>query len=538
MTIPDEIGQLRAEWALVNQEDPAALKKWFLKYPYINSPIQAMIMQTGLDLARRIKQKAGLRGKMPKNLPPPHKRRISTLTPADIPENWDSKEWLAKAYVKYTARELMEAIGISRRTLYKKYIKYGIKMAHRKTYNPYCNKQWIHEHYVKKQLTQVECAELAGISFRTFARWLIKFDIPARDNIEAFTKDPAKIWVRKLRQDLRKQPTIKKVYRQHNTVHVRFRNYFWESYGPDIQIDIPVFYKISKDDARVEKVPTVIKQFESGIGENEYPAHIIIPKKEWENAKFIERRLALHEFARQIVIRGWIWPFYPQYVIDRELEKLKNSNISEHLTDGIYYTLQYKKHIPGLRILEHFFGLSELYNVLSRPRHAVRYLNILSNRNATFDTHNLFRIVMGHTKYKSINSTFYWLLFKNMGIKGRIMDLTPNYGSRALATAMHGGTYVTEPNPLMNHAIDLGFSDFVGLNYEVDDGSGTFDLVILDDDMCADNIERIFEYAGRAKCLMAFVGSWRRAEFQNKYKPRHVIRVIRRIGSIDYLFVW
>jgi hypothetical protein len=301
--------------------------------------------------------------------------------------------------------------------------------------------------------------------------------------------------------------------------------------------------------ARVERVPEVINQYESSLGGNEYPAHIIIPRKQWQEASFIEQRLAVHEFARQIVTRGWIWPSYPDHVITEELQRLQNLNQAKYMLKGGIFNAFPPYGIyppPGRRLLEHFFDISELWDIVSSPRWTLVCLNALTKKKKIpYHTHNFFRITTEvMPQYSKQTPTtqdpgLYAILFKRLGIRGRVLDLSPNQGSRALGCALSGLVYSTEQNDKMDTAIDRGFCEFTGLRYEQHDGSPA-DLVILDNDLRDCSIQRALSYAKQAKKIMVFVPRSKKNEYIAKYKPASVISIKAKLyrQTPDFYFIW
>jgi len=299
--------------------------------------------------------------------------------------------------------------------------------------------------------------------------------------------------------------------------------------------------------AGVENVPQVIDQYESDLGGDKHKAHIIIPTKQWEKSTFIEQRLAVHEFARQITRRGWIWPTYPDSVIERELKRIQKANPAKYMNKGVFTIFPpYGRYPPpGRRLLEHFFDLSELWEVLSSPRWTMIGLNQLTKKKVVYDTHNFFRAMMVHmpTFSKKVpvvtDPGFYSVLFKRLGIRGRVLDLSPNHGSRALACAINGLVYSTEPNVKIDLAINRGFSDFTGLKYEQHDGSPA-DLVILDNDLRDCSIRHALTYAKQARRIIVFVPQHKKFALAAKYKPESMIPVKSKIyiKTPDYLFLW
>ncbi len=528
-----EIADYKSKWDLVDKNDLDAVRNWFLEHPFIDTPIHAMIMDYNMDKVRKLKQKVGLGGKMPKNLPPVGKKMIPTKI--EVPEDWDNAEWLSKAYAKHHITDIARSVGLNRISIWIRLKKYGIKPGRK--LHPCCNKQWLHKHYVEKRMTQHQCAKKAGVSLQTFARWLVLFKIPVRNCRESASgKSKFRIWIRRLQYDLSKQMIVHETKFKDNILWVRYYDYLFETYGeaiPDIPPSTPRYHQISEEESRITKIPEVVRQYESDMGEDNYPAHITISKPQWVKATIMERRLAVHEFARQMIQRGWIWPYHPTKVLERELENFKIRCRNSKFTGNTYNTRRY-----GMKILEHYFGLQELYGILARPRYTIGALNSISNKYLEHNTHNVFIHAMMISRFKITGPYYYYTIFKKLNIKGKILDLAPNNGNRALAAAEYGLKYYTKPNKFMDNAINLGFSDLTGLDYRVDDGSEKFDIVILDNDYRKADMLELFKHANRSKCLIAYVKRTERMEYESLFKPRYVLEMVRAPTTTDFLFVW
>ena len=550
----EEIKALRREWARIDKKDPKALYKYFINNSHLKTSEIAIIAESGLQYVRDLKTSAGLGGKKPKHNPPiKAQRKIYTLK---APENWDPKnwdmEWLKTVACHYSVREIANAINVYYVTLFGKLKKYGIKIRSKKqstrSKNQLCNKQWVYKHYVEQKLSHRECAKLAGVSYQTFGRWLARFEIPSRTILETRAKHPAKMWARKLFLDLSKQPTVRKVYIRSDHIHVRFKNYYWETYyTKEGMWDSEKSFCVNAKSSTCKNVPLVIPEYETDLlEENKYRAHIIIQPKQWAKASFIEKRLAIHEFARQIVTRGWIWPYHPECILEQEYQKLKTFNPKSYMPKGKLTVTEW--HI-GRKLIENYFDLSELWDIIRSPRWAVKTLNTMTEVDRIkFNTSNFIRFqkttiktqrLLSHQQFpRLISPRFYTTLFSQLGAK-KVLDITPNHGSRALGCAIGDMIYVTEPHKKTEKAIELGLLDMTGLKYEQNDGS-MVDLVIYDNDLRKCSVEEAFKYAGQTKKLVVYVPSRFKKKYMEIYKPKSIIPILNcRLSKIpDFYFVW
>lgn len=547
----DDVAELRKQFAKVDVHDPTSIQKWFAEHPYLTTSDHARIADRSALWVRRIKRRANIKGRMPANLPKStQKKAVDTLI---VPDNWDCKEWLEEAVKHHTILAIARATGLSNRSIHRRLKRYNVKSRGKKVNqpkNPCFNHAWCYERYVTRGWTQKQCAEAAGICQQTFSNWLNALEIPVRNKHEYWSDhEKPKIWLRKVIHNLKDQDIVRKVFLRKDHIHVRFMNFFWESYYIDEPKNlkyIPHSYLLTKEDAVLENVPPTVIEYESEIDQY-YPAHITIRKKDWKNASFLERRLALHEFAWAINRRGWIWPKYPQYVIENELDRLQNSNPAKFMSKGVFtaHPRYGSKETAGFRIIEHFFGLEELWEaVFKSPRRTVRRLNDLCSRKVQVNFHNLIKVACFYNadpswRIKVFDPGMYSWLFHRLGFKGTVLDLYPNYGHRAMACAIAGMKYMTIPTPQFQKAIDEGFADFIGLDYEPYDGRNV-DIVLSDDDFKHTDISKAMEYADKTNHLIHFVERNKKGITESKYKPQSIIQVktnIRRTRP-DYLFIF
>jgi len=545
----EELLELRAEFNRIDLSDQKSVRQWFDSHQHLSRNDLAQIAGKSKYWVAKLAKFAGLKQATPKNTPPPHRRKIIHI---EVPENWD-REWLEKTLQLHGFRAIATATGLHRTTILKKIKKWGIKFPTR-TKHPCRNKRWVYDHYVVKGLSQRQCAELAGISPQTFSNWLNEFLIPIRRYgcyIPLF-------WVRKLIYDLERLDVVSKVdYRpnKENQIHVKFKHSRWETYYPNRKGSKRRYsHNIVRADGRLKKIPSIVYQYESDItGTNQYSAHIVISRKQWTEASLLEQRIAIHRFCLRIVERGWVWPTHPTKVIEEDFKAAQKEIESSYFKKGkftIYGTLGCKP--PTCRkLLEHFFDLSELWEILQNPKTTLAILNKLGSLKIPFDTHNMLRVLITNkmgmktqegyleTPVKMPDPMVYVYIFKRLSISGRVLDLTPGHGSKAVAAGIAGVQYHTKQDPIIQQAIDLGFGDFVGLDYGAYDGS-MVDWTICDNNFVSTtDISQVATILHNTRNLLIFVRSKDRKSVQARLKPKAVIPIKTGYSQkIDYLFLY
>ena len=555
-TYSDDLQELSRKFSFVDKQDPIALQRWFETYLYLSTNDHAQIADRSTSYIRRLKKLAGINGKMPANLPVPKSR--SRVVNIIVPDDWDNPVWLQQMIRIYSSIEIAKAVGIDTSNICRKLQKYGITdRLGTKPRNKCCTRDWCIEHYVNQGLTQIKCAELAGIGQQTFSNWLNRFKIPVRTSRETQkSHTDVRLWVRELLHKLKQQPTVRKVFLRKDHIHVRFINYFWETYYVDHRPlkngeRPPLSYIITKKDASLIKVPQVRPEFETSLLNTDHSCHITINRQELNQASFMERRMAIHEYCRQFTQREWLWPEYPDNILRAEWDKMRDYKEVKYLkSDGFTSFAHHgNKPAPGRRIIEHFFDLSEFIEVFRSPRMTMKILNLLLKReDLAFNVHNFLRIFScdsavnipaKYPKFRLSDPVVYAVIFERLGIRGTVFDVTPGFGNRAIACALKGLKYTTIPDERFKLALSKGFVEFTGLKYEEYNGQ-EIDLLLYDNNFSEADIPKILKYTDRAKHMMIFVPHSQKLKTQAKYKPESIIKIRTRWfqKAPDYLFLY
>ena len=559
MTYSDDLLELRRKFETVDQENPKAIRRWFESQPHLSTNDHAQITDTSIYYIRKLRAKVGIRGKTPAHIPKSAAvPKIVNITP---PEDWDNPEWLGKVAGVYSLQRVAEACGVSKRTILRRLDKYGItKRITTFSKNKNCTWDWCNKYYTELGWNQSRCAKKAGICQQTFAKWLNHFKIPVRTSRETQKgHTQVQLWVRELFEKLQAQPTVRKVYLRKDHIHVRFMDYFWETYYVTLPPGRrpPLSYIITKEDARLIKVPPVVPEYESDMLEEIYDEdgiiqtpHIIINRKDLSKASLIEKRLAVHEYCRQITRRQWMWPEHPDHILLEEWTKLRGFKPSKYMYDGMFsvFARSGKKPAPGRRIIEHFFDVQEFGEVFRSPRLVMRILNeMVDRKDLLFNFHNALRIFscgavtmpQRYPKFRMSDPAAYAVIFQRLGVKGKILDLTPGFGNRAIASALECLEYYTIPDDRFQKALDKGFADFVELDYHEWNGEKV-DVLLYDNNFDAPDMKKVLKYLKHAKRMMVFVPYSLKLDYQVKYKPKSVIKLKTRWFQKvpDYIFIW
>lgn len=534
----------------VDTKDPVSLQKWFAKHPYLSVIDHAIVAQCSVWNIQNLKRRAKLTGSLPKT--PVKSKARKAIRSLVVPENWNTKEWLEENIKKYSAIDIAIAAGVSDTWVGILCKQYGIKIPARRHHNPCYTREWVYEHYVVRRMTQEQCAQLAGICTQAFGAWLAKFQIPSRsvsnyNNIHWDIDEADFAWVKKIFYELHQQDIVRKVKVKTDHFHVRFRDYSWETYyfkgEPPRKTRC---YQVTKDMMTLRKLPEISLEYETELDGTSYPAHIIIKPNQWKKASFLEKRLALHEMTRTINRRGWVPLDFPQRILEEDLEKYRWVNPAKYLNGDVFDAFPQIGSSPGYSILYHFFGLEEFWDkFLFSPKRVMNVLNKIAESTNDITTREIIRMACVHyskpydLNMRTFDSRVYSIILQRLGIRGAVLDLHPAFGQKAMACALAGVKYLTPPDERFQRAIDAGFADFIGLNYEVYDG-GPVDLIINDKNFGDISLQDALQYASQTKNMLHFVKRTEKSQILGKVKPTRTIKIRAEMfrKSPDYLFLF
>lgn len=539
----------------LNPKDIPGLKKFFQTYGHLSTNDQAQISNLSADSIRRLRKRAGIAPKVTTARPPLTIRQqsIPSVTP---PPDWrHDRAWLEKMVKIYSVSQIARMVERSRALLMQILAKHGIKGKTLKeatrSKNKHCTHAWCYKHYVQLALSQQQCANLAGISQQVFSVWLNLFKITVRDQQQTeLGRTVITLWEKDFIAKLRQNSTVRRVFVREGYIHVRYMNYFWENYYTRAVAYVKrpyTYFAITEENTRINKVPLVYHEYGVDIeGKPLHPAHICLSRPDLKKATLVEQRLAIHEYARQIITRGWIQPSFPPEVLQEDYDKISNTLVDRYINNEGYTAFPKfgTKVASGRKLMMHFFDFSPFWSILARPQKVIRYLNFLAQKSVKFNLYNLLMVVAsGQNILPSRmipnlpSPAIYTAIFKHLKLQGTLLDINVGFGNRAVAAASAGLKYTTA-DPKFSFALERGFPLFTGLDYEPYSNQQV-DIAIYDNGFKMPDMEKVLPYLGVTKKLLVFCAHAHLQEML-KYKPQTAIKVrVRYLRKTpDYLFVW
>ncbi len=179
----EDLHDLRAKFKKVNTRDAASLRAWFLAHPYLTASDMRRVTDMSAKTIFRWRKKAGVNRVAKRYVPQPRPCQARVVIPV-VPAGVDKLAWAIANYDKYSMKTVATAIGHDRPGLLRKFRRMGIRLRgvceSVKSVNPCYNKAWVVEHYIRQELTALECSKLANVALYTFAGWLNRFKIRIR----------------------------------------------------------------------------------------------------------------------------------------------------------------------------------------------------------------------------------------------------------------------------------------------------------------------------------------------------------------------
>jgi hypothetical protein len=271
--------------------------------------------------------------------------------------------------------------------------------------------------------------------------------------------------------------------------------------------------------------------------------HKVINRKQFKNASFIDRRLAIQRMFLEVLRTRDHPDHYPEDILRQSYHLLTKHSLNTFLSKGgvrFSTSIIRQMTLAWRRLIEHFFKPS---SGLTKGM-LWRGINIVCNQ--VFTPISVARIRWKATKQLSVgiyNPLAYAALLQRLQVKGNVIDLNPGFGHKAIACALLGLRYITPACPEMARAVELGILDMIGLDYQILDDQQA-DLLISDDNFHRFVLPTDRELLRRAKKMVAFAPGVDKIALVHKYKPTSLIKIFCKFklvaGKIspDFVMVW
>lgn len=358
----------------------------------------------------------------------------------------------------------------------------------------------------------------------------------------------SQIWIRRLIYELTRQPIVVDVADRVKYLKVTYQTgvieRYWYGCGEPRQGDIVLTMANSK----INKPLKPVRQFEADLlsQNNDYDHHWSISRKTIKTASLLDKFLLANRLALVLTKVGYNGKHHPT-TLATCWDQLQKVNKLQCFNNSIFSVKALPTSLAWLArpLVEHFFDLSfeghiSFKEAFRRPRLLYTALrSLLLAQRARFTTANFYRTLSNkRVGPRLTHPLLYVSILAKMNIKGAVLDLHPDYGSKALACAILGLPYRTYQNGHFDHALANGFGNYIGLKHARYQEGEPIDVVIADNNFKAVDYESALAEAASAKCLISYVPVHRYAEVEQQYKPKLSIKLMRRPAAADYILLW
>lgn len=448
--------------------------------------------------------------------------KVQTLTVyapvAIVPENWCNRDWLSRMHDGHTVSQLSIILKLPSKRLIKILRGFGIKpRKHPGSVHPYCTKEWLIEQ-MAAGLGVTAMAAKAKVSSYTINKWLYRHKI--REEPE---------WIAVISSVLKLFPIVWTAsYRsKSDDLAVRFKDSSVEYLGirPKSEVDEadrPRYTQFVPQKLEVRYQPVITPQYEDHFSTLYNPIAISrIPAKANELEKLIARHIFLKAYYDNASCDGFVR--HPRSVLEHSKNRLLTLAATTKLSyrQGKLYTGFLES--ACWRVLEYYIDFFALGGSHCSPDMAA-----IACRKIPVEKLNTTRFIRKLTASLTawINPIFLATVFKELGIKGRVLDLWPQNGTKALACWLAGLEYCTPPSNVIDRAAERGFFEFLGLKYSTYDGEQV-DLVLADKLGKHGYTDFHMRHMDKGRHTMIVCGADEVAKMQDKYTVKRVIPIDR-----------
>ncbi len=335
---------------------------------------------------------------------------------------------------------------------------------------------------------------------------------------------------------MRQSSLVEKIKVRRDWIAVWFETGLMERWTFDIPDDPPRYRRLPPDSELIKKDIEILDEDPQGFdaifsdGTQEVDNFLVRPE-DIAMGGFVDRRLLVHKIVYRLLSEGWYQPSFNPDRVKADWERLKDVRTKSVIVSRSFIRMsgQMGKRNVGNMVWAHYFnlgaytrGIHALRECYDEPKLICRAVEKLIRRKMKITRSTLLYAILslsfhsfrGKKKQKRIGPFgfrphVYCDIFEKVMMvkKPVILDMTPDLGSKAMATAMMNGVYgFPSDNKVMARSKD--FEKFSGCSM-LPGFNGTADLGIIGGIEClssADDALKNLDYVRkRAATTMVFV---------------------------------
>lgn len=290
---------------------------------------------------------------------------------------------------------------------------------------------------------------------------------------------------------------------------------------------------LTSENTDLSFIPKIYATSESDMLTDYESTHCKIKRSELSKSSYLATRIAIHEFAYFMLKNGQDFR-YNDLDIDTEFKKFCDFDLNNVFKNGAICTRKFYSSI-GFKIIKHYFP-----NKKKRIYYWVKIIEkqielMLKSRNRTSVTTSR---IIGIYQLKEWTALGYAAVIDRCCPFDTILDLNPSSGLKALACARLRKKYIAVYDHRLDTAVQRGFCDRIGLDFEFLTPESKFDTIICDNGLRRFDIQPAKEYLDRAKSVIAYV-DFENIKFIKSQKPAPTkIIPMKKFVNTNYLVVW
>lgn len=363
---------------------------------------------------------------------------------------------------------------------------------------------------------------------------------------------------RKAVQRVRDSPIVEDIERHYNHLIIKFKTGIKETWLLRKGISKRFIYVFPRSRHFTEHQIPKYLEYNRNIIDHDYKEvlpYFLIQYVDFKKAGFCEVRIRIHELITELMEEGWINPQYTREALDNEKRKLLECDRTTISRKNGWMNPHRKGVRIGHLILSHFYDWGEysqgyrisMKEAWENPLTHYYSINKLIKSKKDITRSNLIQAMETHPGRKICGPLMTSVAFYKDIIsrilklkKPKILDLSPMWGSKLLATWVLNGSYYHNNDFEPFVKASNGLSEYLNIPIYTADKSTKVDLTIISDLNCTDPkhiIQCISKYRHNSRFIIGFVSYYNVGIFRSMNNNIKLIKLKRARANYDHDYI-